>query len=211
MMYPITEVFHSLQGEGHFIGYPMTFIRFAGCSVTECSIRSRCDEAPWKSNFRLRACDVVDTVRGKSPSRDTGIVCLTGGEPADHDLLPIVSSLRDIGYRVHIETSGENSIEGIPFDWITVSPKTPRYKQRQGHTLKLVVLPEWGDSASAWGYVAGLSDDTDFFHRYLQPLSNASGEPVNLPQVVEMLTMGYRNNGSRWAMSTQAHKNWKVK
>lgn len=210
MIYPITEIFHSLQGEGHFVGYPMTFVRFAGCSVTECMIRDRCDEKPWPARLRLRASDIVDTVRGKSPSRDSGIVCLTGGEPTDHELLPVVSELRDIGYRVHIETSGVRSIEGIPFDWITVSPKVPGYRQRQGHTLKIVVLPEWGAPADAWGHVAGLADCTDFFHRYLQPITGPAG-PLNLPTVMEMLTGGYRNSGARWALSMQAHKAWGIK
>jgi organic radical activating enzyme len=211
MMYPISEIFHSIQGEGHFSGYPMTFIRFSGCGVTSCAIRERCDERPWPVKWRLRACDVVDTAQSKSPSRTAGIVCLTGGEPTDHDLLPIVTQLRDIGYRVHIETSGGRSIEGIPFDWITVSPKTPDYRQRQGHTLKIVVLPEWGNVVDSWGVVAGLDGDSSFFHRYLQPLSGPDGQPVNLPHVVEMLTGGYRNSGARWALSTQAHKVWGVK
>ena len=210
-LYPISEIFHSLQGEGHFVGYPMTFVRFGGCGVTDCIIRDRCDERPWAVNFRLRAGDVIDTVRGVSPSREAGIVCLTGGEPTDHVLLPIVEGLRAVGYRVHIETSGARSIEGVPFDWITVSPKVAGYKQRQGHTLKVVVLPEWGDAAHAWEYVAGLDSGTNFFHRYLQPLSNADGMPVNLPTVVEMLTGGYRNSGAKWALSTQSHKVWRVR
>lgn len=46
MKYPITSIFRSIQGEGHFVGEVMTFVRFAGCSVLKCSIRSVCDEAP---------------------------------------------------------------------------------------------------------------------------------------------------------------------
>jgi organic radical activating enzyme len=208
-VYGITEIFHSLQGEGHFVGYPMTFVRFAGCSVSECHIRRECDEAPFKAKFQLRAVDVVDACKGRAR---TGIVCLTGGEPTDWDLVPIVAMLRDAGYRVHIETSGCRSIEGIPFDWITVSPKVNQMMVRQGHTLKVVVRPEWGGVTQAWDHVAGLTDCTDFFHRYLQPLYGADGQPVNLPQVIDMLTgPNARNAGGRWALSTQAHKHWGVK
>lgn len=201
MLYPVTEIFRSLQGEGHFVGYPMTFVRLAGCSVVDCAIRDRCDEAPWKAKNKLRALDIAYACQGRAQS---GIVCLTGGEPTDHDLLPLVVQLREFGYRVHIETSGVRSIEGIPFDWITVSPKTQGYKQRQGHTLKLVVLPEWGDVARAWDFVK--SHDGEYFHRYLQPLTHADGSS-NLAHVVEMLQHSH-NGGGRWALSTQAHKGW---
>ena len=206
MLYPVTDIFRSLQGEGHFVGSPMTFIRLAGCSVLDCAIRSRCDESPWKSTGALRALDILYKCKSYS---ETGIVCITGGEPTDHDLLPLVVTLRDAGYRVHIETSGARSIEGMPLDWITVSPKARGYKQRMGHVLKLVVLPEWGNVQQSWDHVQ--SHDGDYFHRYLQPLSGPDGKPVNLPHVVEMLTgkIGY-NAGGRWALSTQAHKTWGV-
>jgi organic radical activating enzyme len=208
-LYGITEIFHSLQGEGHFVGYPMTFVRFAGCSVRECCIRQECDEAPFKSNYQLRAIDIVDACKGRSR---TGIVCLTGGEPTDWDLLSVVVALRDSGFRVHLETSGVRAIDGIPFDWVTVSPKAAPLAVRQGHTLKVVVQPEWGLATQAWAHIAGMTDGTDFFHRYLQPLYDREGRPINLPQVVDMLIGdSTRNASARWALSVQAHKHWSVR
>jgi 7-carboxy-7-deazaguanine synthase len=204
-LYPVSQIFRSLQGEGHFVGYPMTFVRLAGCSVLDCAIRPHCDEAPWKSSGKFRAVDVVDQCKAHARS---GIVCITGGEPTDHDLLPLVCALREAGYRVHIETSGARSIEGVPFDWITVSPKVFPFAQRQGHTIKVVVLPEWGDAAQAWGIVHGATDCGQFFHWYLQPLTSPDGS-TNIAQVVEMLRHPH-NGGGKWALSTQAHKTWGV-
>src|SRR5208282_1691152 len=102
-MYPVTKIFHSLQGEGHFVGYPMVFVRLAGCSVLDCHIRAECDEAPWKATERLEATVIAARAASLSPG---GIACITGGEPTDHDLVPLVASLRDVGMRVHMETSG---------------------------------------------------------------------------------------------------------
>jgi organic radical activating enzyme len=183
----------------------MTFVRLAGCSVQDCHIRAVCDETPWKSTFKLRTIDIVDRVRTLQGS---GIVCITGGEPTDHDLLPLATALIDAGFRLHLETSGVRSVAGLPLEWLTVSPKTDDYVQRSGHTLKIVVKPEWGTAAQAWDIVAALSADTNFFHRYLQPLTSPDGS-TNLATVVEMLTGPcHRNAGARWALSTQAHKAW---
>jgi 7-carboxy-7-deazaguanine synthase len=199
--YPVAAIFKTLQGEGHFVGYPATFIRLAGCSVANCSIRAQCDEAPWKATGFMEAGDIARTVWEKNPG---GIAVITGGEPTDHNLIPLVDMLKSYGMRVHLETSGIRRVEGIPLEWITVSPKTPDYEQRLGHTLKVVVRPEWG-----WDEVLKLDLGTTFFHRYLQPLTLPDGS-TNLQQVIEMLTSGH-NPAARWALSTQAHKAWGVK
>lgn len=200
MRYPVTAIFKSLQGEGHFVGYPAVFIRLSGCSVTGCAIRKECDEAPWKAKGWMEATDVARTAWEQHPG---GIAVITGGEPTDHDLVPVVDLLKSYGMRVHLETSGVRKVEGIPIEWITVSPKTPDFEQRTGHTMKVVVRPEWG-----WDEVLALDVGTTFFHRYLQPMTSPDGTN-NLHQVIGMLTSG-RNPGGRWALSTQAHRGWGV-
>ena len=210
MIYPLASIFLSLQGEGHFVGYPTCFVRFAGCSVQDCHIREECDEAPWRVNFKLSPAEVVARVREKQTS---GIVCITGGEPTDHDLRPMISALHDAGYRVHMETSGARPVLGVPIEWLTVSPKVLTgggLNQRVGHALKIVIRPEWSKQ-QAWDIVTSIDTDTDFFHRYLQPMTLPSGE-TNVRQVIDMLigANGYNAN-ARWALSVQAHKSWGLK
>lgn len=77
------------------------------------------------------------------------------------------------------------------------------FKQRTGHALKVVVRP-----GMDWGEIQMLNWKTDFFHRYLQPLTNADGS-TNLDEVKRLL-MSPRNVGGEWALSTQAHKTWGV-
>jgi organic radical activating enzyme len=189
----------------------MTFIRLAGCSVKDCHIRAECDEAPWKMRERLTVEEILRTVANVSGLIAGGsvIVCITGGEPTDHDLVPLVSALRDIGLRVHMETSGVRPVVGYPLEWLTVSPKVRgALAQKTGHALKVVVRHEWGDGADAWKRIEEWDNGTQFFHRYLQPLSLNDG-PVNLPEVTRMLLSG-RNADGRWALSTQAHRVWKL-
>ncbi len=204
-MYPITTIFRSLQGEGHFVGYPMVFLRLAGCSVLNCHIRTECDEAPWKMHSKMTVAGIIDAVQ---QLQRTGIVCVTGGEPTDHDLAPLVCGLHDAGFRVHLETSGARPVLGMPIEWLTVSPKVlGDLKQRVGHTLKVVVRPEW-TTERAWDVIAGF--DGDFFHRYLQPMTGLDGKPTNLQQVIEIL-LSERNVGGKWALSTQSHRGWDVR
>lgn len=212
MTYPIADIFFSLQGEGHFVGYPMVFVRLAGCSVVGCHIRDECDEAPWKMTERLSLDDVILRVRALTSK---GIVCITGGEPTDHEILPLICALHDAGFRVHMETSGVRPVSGYPLEWLTVSPKLFGFSQtvvRTGHTLKIVVRPDWGDNA--WNIIKGFEAGTDFFHRYLQPLT-IDGEPVNLRQVTDMLLNldgpAGGNGDAKWALSVQAHRGWALK
>lgn len=198
MKYPVASIFRSIQGEGHFRGYPATFIRLAGCSVLACSIRKECDEAPWKATETLGLDEILLRVRACSPE---GIVVITGGEPTDHDLIPLVDALTDARLRIHLETSGVREATGIPIEWVTVSPKTPDYRRRVGNVLKLVVRP-----GQTWDDIAPFDIGTSFFHRYLQPLMQPDGS-TNLDEVIRLL-LAWDNIDSRWALSTQDHKTW---
>lgn len=206
MNYPVTEVFRSLQGEGHFRSYPMTFVRLAGCSVLDCHIRKKCDEEPWKAKFQATEDELVERVRAEQEPGGESRVCITGGEPSDHDLCPLVAALRHAGYIIHAETSGVRRLEGIAIDWLTVSPKTQSYQQRHGNELKVVFLPQW--QHDPWKHINLISEGTRFFHYYLQPLYVA-GQPVNLDYLISLAKS--RENTGRWAVSEQAHKSWGIK
>lgn len=191
MHYPIAEIFYSIQGEGRWVGHPMTFVRLAGCSVRACHIRHECD-TDWRHGRSQSLESVVQAVQAL-PGR---VVSITGGEPTDHALAPLLDALRD--YEIHMETSGARAAPAV--QWLTVSPKTFDYRQRTGDALKVVVRPEWG-----WEELDRLSTDAHFACYYLQPLTVAD-EPVNLSQVLRMV-----QERPRWAVSMQAHRLWRVR
>ena len=56
-------VFHTLQGEGHLLGQPMTFVRLAGCSVG-CA---GCDTI-YRKVRRASVEEIVEEVRQSMPS-----------------------------------------------------------------------------------------------------------------------------------------------
>lgn len=114
-MRKINEIFYSIQGEGHHMGYPSVFIRFSGCNL-ECPF---CDTAH-QEGIMMSDNDIIHAV---NLYRADWIV-LTGGEPALHiDAQFIYLLHRATGKKIAIETNGTVALpEGI--DWVTVSPKT---------------------------------------------------------------------------------------
>lgn len=191
MRYPIAEIFYSIQGEGRWVGRPMIFLRLAGCSVRKCHIRQECD-TDWHHGVSMTLSDIIIRIR-EFPGK---VVSITGGEPTDHELTPLLHALD--GYEIHLESSG---IRAAPFvKWLTVSPKTFDYQQRTGDVLKVVVRPEW-----TWAEVDQLLVNTCFDYHYLQPLTVAN-EPINMNQILRMV-----QDRPMWSISMQTHRLWRIR
>ena len=101
----ITEIFHSLQGEGMYLGEPTTFVRFAGCNL-DCSY---CDTPLAKAGDKVIEMDLPEVaakITGLTAPGD--FVSFTGGEPllqADF-IAALIPELKKHGYRLYLETNG---------------------------------------------------------------------------------------------------------
>lgn len=105
----LTEIFHSIQGEGATVGLPTTFVRFTGCSL-------RCSWCDTTYSFHGGEDWTIDKVMDRLAPIQTRRVCITGGEPLDqHDAaLALMQRLLADRYYVVLETSG--SIDVGPAD-----------------------------------------------------------------------------------------------
>ena len=103
----ITEIFHSLQGEGDTVGFPTVFVRLTGCPL-RCQY---CDTAYAFSGGQWMTLDaIVEQVRTWGAAH----VCVTGGEPlAQASCLPLLQKLCDEGYHVSLETSGAMPVDRV--------------------------------------------------------------------------------------------------
>ena len=103
----ITEIFHSLQGEGDTVGFPTVFVRLTGCPL-RCLY---CDTAYAFSGGQWMDLDaILEQVRTWGATH----VCVTGGEPlAQANCLPLLQKLCDDGYRVSLETSGALPVDQV--------------------------------------------------------------------------------------------------
>lgn len=116
----ISEIFHSLQGEGELTGVPSVFIRSSGCNL-RCAW---CDTpyASWNpEGTPWTLPSILAEVERHPHCRH---VVLTGGEPMiARDIHALAAALRDLGRHLTIETAATVAPDGIACDLASLSPK----------------------------------------------------------------------------------------
>lgn len=105
----VVEIFKSIDGEGIRAGFPVTFIRLAGCNLncSYCDSRYACD---WKDEdvTEMTPEEIFTKVFKMGNKRIT----LTGGEPLIHeDVDTLIELLRNNGFEINIETNGSVDID----------------------------------------------------------------------------------------------------
>jgi 7-carboxy-7-deazaguanine synthase len=232
VIYPIAECFNSPQGEGAFAGSLFTFIRFAGCNVgkpytveqrAEINAKLAGSELPILAPYMERC----ETQLGISFSCDTRYslsykasveqlvqscegalrVCLTGGEPLLHDLLPLMAALHAQGKKLHLETSGTHALDTIRNCgmevWIAVSPKIGCLSSslELADELKILVGPEFAE--------------VEFGKLYGAYMDKVWLQPINYEHAIDMTNvrrcLALQEKYPLCRLSTQAHKLWDVR
>lgn len=120
-MLEISEIFHSLQGEGPFMGKPAIFIRLSGC------IKPYCGWCDTKHAFQQSGTHLdVNAVIAKISDYQCQLVVITGGEPFlqwESGLKTLEQELLTKGYQLQYETSGKVEIPETAQGTIVCSPK----------------------------------------------------------------------------------------
>jgi 7-carboxy-7-deazaguanine synthase len=156
-LFPIIEIFGPvIQGEGAMIGQQTHFVRLGGCDY-RCSW---CDtpyavlpEEVRANSVQMMATEIVAGL--EELNRHTPWVTLSGGNPALHQLDPLIDALNAAGFKAAVETQGtlfKPWLERCAL--VTVSPKPPssgmeqdirclaRFMSLPGVNLKVVVFDE---------------------------------------------------------------------
>ena len=192
--YSINEIFYSVEGEGFFSGCPAVFVRFAGCTM-HCTW---CDtKYAQKINFNLTPSQVLK----KIASYPCKTVVLTGGEPTERDLTPLLKLLKKNKYQIHLETNGSNLIDTKLIDFCTVSPKAYINAKmlKKANAVKYIT-----DTKTTLKEIeslhTGLSKKTLF---YLQPKNNSK---ENIKQCLKLI-----KQKPNLRLSVQLHKFLNIK
>jgi len=182
-------VYWTIQGEGALVGEPMVFIRLAGCSVGCPS----CDTnyAFWRECSEDEiAAECLDHRIANGRSKYAWV---TGGEPTDQDIEPLMAALWSAGFIPCLATSGIRPVSS-EWGWVSVSPHSPDFCVRCGDEIKVVPMLN-GLDISAIDFKTA-----NFRHQYVQPMAG------NRESLTACLDWVRRNQG--WLFSPQCHKSW---
>lgn len=192
-LYPIVEMFYSLQGEGFHAGEAAFFVRLAGCR-NACAF---CDTSQsWSTEGfpRLSAEEIIQEVK-----KSGAVNCvITGGEPMMHNLDEFCQLMHEAGLRLWLETSGSEPLSGC-WDWICLSPKRG-----------IPVCAEYYDKADELKVVVQDASDLDFARKQAESLSERTllflqPEWNHVRSSVE-LSVSFILKNPRWRLSLQTHK-----
>jgi 7-carboxy-7-deazaguanine synthase len=194
-------IFRTIQGEGALLGVPMVFVRLAGCSVgcAEC-------DTDYRISDRLDARSIARSVSELADS-DIEYCWITGGEPTDHDLFPLIEAINRIPrMNVCIATSGHKVIPSRgqwKYHWLSVSPHSlTQWKQRLGQEVKIVPGLNGLNASDALENIT--THGACFGHYYVQPIDGGNREE-SLHQCLTLM-----KKDSRFRLTVQAHKAWRL-
>jgi organic radical activating enzyme len=215
--YAVTEIFHTIQGEGHHAGTAAVFIRFAGCNMwgghVENNGRRAAAEAQeahcplWcDTDFRVRevltSAEILTRV-GKLPGAQ--MVVLTGGEPLLQLTYELIEELYRLFGMVAVETNGTLTppANSRSLLWLTMSPKVApaKIKLRNPNEIK-VVFPDY----NPLDYLPFAGKQTRLF---VQPRATCETQTVGrsllAPDVIGAAA-NFVLTHPEWRLSLQTHK-----
>lgn len=188
----VTEIFYSVQGEGHRAGTANLFIRLQGCKTKDACYASgvRCD-----TEFESGHVISLQEIKKRVPP-GAGIIW-TGGEPAQQLTKEIVQYFTGI-YQA-IETSGLFPVPGN-LDFVSLSPKVAEHviKKNFTHVNELRYIRHAGQA------IPNPSITADQY--FLSPHSD--GFEINQDNLRHCIKLVKEN--PQWRLSVQQHKLWKV-
>lgn len=145
-MLKVHEIFHSIQGEGPFMGRPAVFLRLSGCLKPYCSF---CDTPEALADGRPMS---VEAVFSDICAHDCPLVVITGGEPF-LQWEAGVSELEELliagGKEIQYESSGRAGLPAEARGQIVLSPKPGQWPDSGTMARALALKVLWTEAESS--------------------------------------------------------------
>jgi len=212
MLYPINEMFQTLQGEGYFTGLPAIFIRLQGCPVgcpwcdtqhtwdkladREVSLFSVLAKTKESDKWAASSAEELLAIIARQGYQARHVV-ITGGEPCIHDLVPLTQRLIEQGFSCQIETSGTHEVRCMPETWVTVSPKV---NMRGGYDVIAQAL----NRANEIKHPVGRMRDIEALDNLLTTLPDGQLPMISLQPISQ------KEDATRLCIETCIARNWRL-
>lgn len=215
--YPVNDCYTCVQGEGVQTGVAMVLLRLHGCAVgcPWCDTKHTWEVDPAQQQatipealgenprYTVQTADTIaDYIQANHPGPRW--IMLTGGEPAQYPLKPLIDALHARRYRVALETSGtETGHLGAGIDWVCVSPKIG---MPGGKVVQVAAL----EAADEIKHVVALEKDIAALDHLLdgvklKPNVQLCLQPVSTQQRATQLCID-TVQARGWRLSIQIHK-----
>ncbi len=211
----ISEIFHSIQGEGKRTGVPSVFVRASGCNL-RCAW---CDTpyASWNPEGENKSVEQILATVHQFGSRD---VVVTGGEPmVMPEIAELCAALKTAGHFITIETAATVFVP-VAMDLASLSPKlsnsTPVERDggkfaasHERQRLNIPVIQQLIDHAPDFQLKFVVSNEQDLaeIDDLLRQLKNWQPTDVMLmPEGVDSVTLGSR---SAWIIEICKHRGFR--
>ena len=219
----ISEVFHSVQGEGRLVGVPSVFVRTSGCNL-RCSW---CDTpyASWNPEGTEMSVDAILEAVSAFPSHH---VVVTGGEPLiARGMADLLAALQKSGRHITIETAGTVAPPaGLvpPCNLASLSPKLSHSTPKPGtiepswiarhdeRRLQPTIILQWLRAAPEWQlkFVVAQPQDMAEIETLLDTLRTEHPIPAEnvilMPEGIDSSTLASR---SGWIVETCKEKGYR--
>jgi 7-carboxy-7-deazaguanine synthase len=200
LLFPVVELFESVQGEGANAGLLVSFLRLGGCNLS-------CEWCDTDSSV-FQMMDIKTILERLSAFRVRRLI-LTGGEPLIHPSLEtLLASLKGAGYWIALETNG--IINPAPalrrfLDYIATSPKAQAsgYHDdqmiRDADEVRIVV------DGDVFDFCKSMREKISAKNYYLSPCCRNG--MMNVAETMDLLKrLNADCHDAPWRLSLQLHK-----
>lgn len=216
--YYVNDIYTTIQGEGCLTGVAMVLVRLQGCGVgcPWCDTKETWQEGQFDQTEKylsgalgsnekyvsMTAEKIAEMVKNHYPGPKW--ILVTGGEPGEQHLAPLVTKLHKFGYKVALETSGTMTGQlKASFDWVCVSPKIGMPGGRLLHTGAIEEADEIKMVVGRQNDIDNLIDLIDNYN--LKENVQICLQPVSRSEKATDLCMEYVTRMG-WRLSLQVHK-----
>jgi 7-carboxy-7-deazaguanine synthase len=159
-MLKINEIYFSIQGESTYAGLPCVFVRLTYCNL-------RCSYCDTEYAFYEGKDMSIEEIISEVKKYKCDLVEITGGEPLiQEEVLPLMTQLAELNYKVLIETGGSLSIENIdPRVSVIMDLKCPSSKMMKKNKYDNLEFIKPNDEIK---FVLGTREDYDWAREMIE-------------------------------------------